>query len=411
MAAFLYTAVDPEGRAKKGVIEAVNATAARQTLRGRKLLPVSVEATTQKAAVQGLSLRTLAPGSRTLKGRALTLVTRQLATLIGSGVAIEEALGIVARQTGRPGTASLLLNVRDKVLGGRSFAEALAEYPAAFPDFYRASIAAGEKSGRLGTVMEHLAGFVERRQKNRQTVGLALLYPALLAVVSLGIIVMLLTYVVPDIVRVFSARGADLPLLTRGLIAASGFVATYGWMVVAGGALALIALRQWLSGAANRLKWDRWKLRFPLTRGIVRQSNTAQFAGTLAMLVQSGVPLAEALEGAARVTPNRHIRERVGETERRVREGVGFQDAMAAADVFPPMLLAMVASGEAGRQLGPVLERAANDQQSELDALVATVVALVEPGVLLLMGGLVLLMVVSILLPIVGLNDLAGGGL
>lgn len=406
MAAFLYHAVDAEGRAKKGVIEAANATAARQSLRAQTLLPVSVEATTQKARGGGAGWR--AP---TLKGRALTLVTRQLATLIGSGVSIEEALGIAARQAGKPGTATLLLNVRDGVLGGSTFAEALGSYPVAFPDFYRASIAAGEKSGQLGTVMQHLAGFVERRQKNRQTVGLALLYPALLAVVSLGIIVMLLTYVVPDIVRVFTARGADLPLLTRGLIAASGFVSAYGWMMVAGLAAGALLFRQWLKPASNRLRWDRWKLRFPLTRGIVRQSNTAQFAGTLAMLVQSGVPLSEALEGAARVTPNSHIRSRIEETERRVREGSGFGDALAAADVFPPMLLAMVASGEAGRQLGPTLERTAADQQGELDALVATVVALVEPGVLLLMGGLVLLMVMSILLPIVGLNDLAGGGL
>lgn len=409
MAAFLYDAVDAKGRPKKGVIEAVNATVARQSLRAQNLLPISVEATTaarREGTRRGASLR--APA---IKGRALTLATRQLATLIGSGVAIEEALGIVARQTTAPRAASLLLNVRDGVLGGRGFAEALGDYPAAFPEFYRASIAAGEKSGRLGTVMDHLAKFVERRQKNRQTVGLALLYPALLAVVSLGIIVLLLTYVVPDIVRVFSARGADLPGLTKGLIAASGFVSDYGWMVVAGGVLAALAFRQWLSFEGNRLKRDRFLLRFPLTRGIVRQSNTAQFAGTLAMLVQSGVPLAEALEGAGRVTPNRHIRARVAETERRVREGSSFRDALAAAEVFPPMLLAMVASGEAGRQLGPTLERAAADQQDELDALVATVVALVEPGVLLLMGGLVLLMVVSILLPIVGLNDLAGGGL
>ncbi len=408
MAAFLYNAVDAEGRPKKGVIEAVNATVARQSLRAQDLLPVSIEATTQKAAA-GAS-RSLGR-SPTLKGRALTLVTRQLATLIGSGVSIEEALGIVARQASAPRIASLILNVRDGVLGGRGLAEVLGDFPAAFPDYYRASVAAGEKAGRLGTVMTHLAGFVERRQKNRQTVGLALLYPALLAVVSLGIIVLLLTYVVPDIARVFSSRGADLPPLTRGLIATSGFVSTYGWMVLIGLGTGFLLFRQWLRGTANRLLWDRWKLRMPLVRGFVRQSNTAQFAGTLAMLVQSGVPLSEALEGAARVTPNRYIRSRIDETIRRVREGSSFRDALEAAEVFPPMLIAMVASGEAGRALGPTLERAATDQQSELDALVATVVALVEPGVLLLMGGLVLMMVVSILLPIVGLNDLAGGNL
>jgi len=408
MAVFEYSAVDGAGRSHTGVLEAANAAVARSLLRDRELLPVSVEPTAARAPV---AQKTRVFRRSALDGRTLSLVTRQLSTLIGAGVSIEEALAILGKQTTRPRTAALLLDIRSRVVEGAGLAQALDGHPAAFPEYYRASVSAGEQAGQLSEVLFHLAASVEARQKNRQTATLALIYPALLAVVSTGIVIMLLIYVVPDIVRVFEARGGDLPLPTRGLIATSAFITDWGWVVLIsllGGGL---AFRGWLSGAQNRLAFDRAKLRMPIIRTFVRQSNSAQFAGTLATLVNSGVPLVEALDTAARATPNRFMRARIGEVATRVREGTSLRNSVAEADVFPPMLTAMIASGEAGRRLGPMLERAATDQQRELDALVTTLVSLVEPGVLLLMGGIVMLMVVSILLPIVGLNDLAGGTL
>lgn len=396
MAAFLYRAVSPDGRPQRGVIEAPSEPAARQSLRARNLLPVSLEATATGAARRPA-----------LGGRQLALVTRQLATLIGTDVRIDDALRTVAAQS-RPRAAALLLNLRAAILEGRGLAAALADYPAAFSGYYRASIAAGEQSGRLALVLQHLSDYVEARQKNAQTLQLALIYPALLALVSLAIIAMLLTYVVPDIVRVFVARGADLPLLTRGLIAVSGGLRSYG--LVGLGALAALGLaaRGWLARPGNRRAWHRLLATGPATAAMVRQINAAQFAGTLATLVQSGVPLLDALRAAAAATPNLHIRAAVEQAASRVQQGASLLTALTEAAVFPPMLLAMVASGEASGTLGPALARAAADQQRQLDALVATLVALVEPGVLLVMGGMVLMMVLSILMPIIKLNDLAG---
>ena len=240
MAAFTYRAVDPKGRKAKGIIEAANATAARAALRGRQLLPVSVEPT---AAVKSTGTVTK-PRNAAIGHRALTLLTRQLATLIGAGIGVEQALRTVADQTQSTRVSSLLLNLRASVLDGRSFAQALDDYPGIFSDFYRASVAAGENAGQLDQVMEHLSGFVETRAKNRQTVQLALLYPAILAVVSLAVIVSLLVFVVPDIVRVFTARGAELPFLTRSLIAVSAFISTYGPGLVA-------SLQEVASGGAS----------------------------------------------------------------------------------------------------------------------------------------------------------------
>ena len=404
MAAFTYRAVDPKGRKAKGIIEAANATAARAALRGRQLLPVSVEPT---AAVKSTGTVTK-PRNAAIGHRALTLLTRQLATLIGAGIGVEQALRTVADQTQSTRVSSLLLNLRASVLDGRSFAQALDDYPGIFSDFYRASVAAGENAGQLDQVMEHLSGFVETRAKNRQTVQLALLYPAILAVVSLAVIVALLVFVVPDIVRVFTARGAELPFLTRSLIAVSAFISTYGpGLVALLGVLA--AFTAWLlRKPAVRLRWHSWLARSRLTRAFVLKGNAAQFAGTLATLTVSRVPLVEALAAAAQTVPNLHIRHKVELATARVREGAALSTALAEAAVFPPMLMAMVASGEAAGLLGATLTRAAEDQARDLNAIVAALVALVEPAVLLLMGGIVMLLVLSILLPIVNLNNLVG---
>lgn len=409
MAAFLFRAVNSAGKLHKGVIEAASATGARQALRERNLLPVSIEATAAEIGQPALSQPSLLDKLRpVINIRTLALITRQLSTLIGSDVRIEEALSIIAQQSASARAASVLLNLRAAIMDGRSFAQALADFPEVFSEFYRASIAAGEQSGKLAAVLLHLADSVEARQRNLQTVKLAMLYPALLLVVSLAIITLLLTYVVPDIVRVFTSRGADLPLLTRGLIAFSDGIRTYGWMVILALIVSTAMARTWLSKPANKLVFHRMISQGLLTRGISKQVNSAQFAGTLATLIQSGVPLLEALTAAGAVTPNHHIRAKIGVAAGRVREGSSLQDAIIEAGCFPPMLTAMVASGENSGNLGPALDRAATDQQRELDAWVSTLVALVEPAILLLMGGFVMLMVLAILLPIVDLNNLAG---
>jgi general secretion pathway protein F len=406
MAAFTYRAVDRSGKRLSGVLEAPSAVTARQDLRARGLLPVEVAASRAgRPAAGGWPLHArLRP---TVAARDLTLVTRQLATLIGSGVRIEDALRTVAQQSA-PRVAAVLLNVRAAVLDGRSFGQALAEYPAIFSEFYRASVAAGEQSGQLDQVMRHLASFVENRARNAQAIQLALIYPALLALVSLGIITLLMTYVMPDIVRVFTSRGADLPLLTRGLIFVSEALRSYGLIAALALAAGALGFRRWLAVPRNRLRFHRFLAENRATARYVRRVNSAQFTGTLATLVQSQVPLVEALSAAAAVTPNLHVRARVEAAATRVREGASLRDAIGSAGCFPPMLIAMVASGEAGGNLGEALARAADDQQRDLDAWVRTLVALVEPAILLVMGGLVMVMVLAILLPIVSMNNLAG---
>jgi general secretion pathway protein F len=371
-------------------------------LRKRNLLPLSVEATQQSVGLGG------APRSHRLSLKKQVLVTRQLATLVGAQVRIEDAIRIVAEQLTGARDTSLLLDLRGAIIDGRSFADALDTMPAGFDEYFRASVRAGESAGKLAQVLEHLATHIEDRARNRQTLQLALIYPALLALVSLGVIVALLTFVVPDIVRVFTARGAELPGLTRALIAVSDWMQRWGISAGIGITLTLAALVALLRVPEIRLTWDTWLTQAPLFRHLVLRLNAAQFSGTLATLVQSGVPLADALQAAAGTVPNRFVRSRVAEITRNVQDGAALSKSVQAAQVFPPMLIAMIASGEAGGTLGDSLDRAARDQAASLKATVTTIVALVEPAVLLIMGGIVMLLVMSILMPIVGLNALAG---
>lgn len=405
MPAFAYRAADRAGAAKRGVIEASSPAAARALLREQALLPLSVEpAGDRGATLGGVRMPRLARGG--LSAKALATVTRQIATLVGSDIAIEESLRLVATQSEQPRVSSLLLDVRGAILDGRSFAAALAAHPKAFPEFYRASVAAGEASGKLTDVLNHLAEFVENRQANGQKLQLALLYPALLATVSFGMMALLMVYVVPDIVRVFVSRGADLPLLTRLLIGVSWFLQNFGLYLILGVAVAAMLFGRWARVPANRLRMDRFFSEQRPFRRFSRQLSAARFAGSLATLVGSAVPLVEALHAAAAVTPNRWVRERAVGVAQRVREGISLRAAMQEAGVFPTMLVAIVASGESSGRLAPALGRAATELERELDALVATLVALVEPLVLLVMGGLVLMMVLAILLPIINLNNL-----
>jgi general secretion pathway protein F len=393
MPGFRYQATDSGGQMQAGQLQAGSASAARTALRDQGLALISL--TAEAGRTTKLSLR------------SLTLVTRQLATLTGSGLRIEEALLTIAKGQ-PPKVAAVIHAIRTALTEGRTLADALADHPASFSEYYRASVRAGEQAGRLDKVLAHLAVFVENRARNRQSVVLALLYPMLLGVVSLGIVTMLMIYVVPDIVKVFTARGAALPFLTRMLIAVSSWVRGSGPWVAVTAVAVLPVLIWWTRQPPNRQRIDRLLATGWLTRSLVQRMNAAQFAGTLATLVQSGVPLVAALEAAGNATPNRHIRAAVAALTQKVRQGTPLHRAMEEAGCFPPMLTAMVASGEATGKLGQALDHAATDQQRDLDAWVRAVVALVEPGILLVMGGLVMTIVLAILLPIVSMNSLVG---
>lgn len=404
MAAFEYLALDPRGREQKGLIEADSPRQARQLLREKQWAPLEVKQAKSKEDVSrgGLSF------GRGLSARDLALVTRQLATLVQAALPIEEALRAAAAQSTSAKIKSMLLAVRARVMEGHSLAAALREYPSAFPELYRATVAAGEHAGHLGLVLDQLADYTDQRQQSRQKIQLALLYPVILMVASLAIVVLLLGYVVPDVVKVFVNTGQELPALTRGLIATSDVVKNWGWLIVLGLIAAFLAMRAALRDPALRLRWHAFILRIPLIGRLSRATNTARFASTLAILTKSGVPLVEALSIAAAVIANLRIRERVVEAAQKVREGSSLTRALDATGEFPPMMLHMIASGEKSGELDQMLARTARNQENDLAAQVSLLVGLFEPFILVFMGAVVLVIVLAILMPILSLNQLVG---
>ena len=404
MAAFEYLALDNQGRQQKGLLEADSPRQARQQLRERNWSPLEIK---QAKAREEKSRSGLSFGQG-LSARDLALVTRQLATLVQAALPIEEALRAAAAQSTTPRIKSMLLAVRARVMEGHSLAASLREYPSAFPDLYRATVAAGEHAGHLALVLEQLADYTEQRQQSRQKIQLALLYPVILMVASLTIVGFLLGYVVPDVVKVFVNTGQELPALTRGLIAASDLVKHWGWLFLLLGGAGVFGLRQALRDETLRRRWHALILRIPLVGRLARATNTARFASTLAILTRSGVPLVEALSIAAAVIANLRIRDKVIEAAQKVREGSSLTRALDATEEFPPMMLHMIASGEKSGELDQMLARTARNQENDLAAQIALLVGLFEPFMLVFMGAVVLVIVLAILLPILSLNQLVG---
>ncbi|HEV2978813.1 MAG TPA: type II secretion system inner membrane protein GspF [Casimicrobiaceae bacterium] len=398
MPAFRYEAVDGAGRARRGLLEAASARAVRDVLRGDGLFPTAVEPASRSFATRTDATRLAAP--------TLALITRQLATLVASGMPLDQALAAVAEQADHPGAVRLLGAIRDQVAAGESFAGALSRFPRTFSPLYRGLAAVGAESGQLGSVLSRLGDYLETRQLLRQRFTAALIYPALVTLVALAVIGALLLYVVPQIVAVYQQSRQTLPWLTRALIASSGFVRATGWYwlgaLLLGGAVAALMLRRerWRERAQGLL------LRTPVIGTVLSGLDTARFASTLSILTGSGAPLLRALETAAGVIWAAPIRHAAHAAAAHVREGVSLARALASQRVFPALLVHLVANGEQSGQLPAMLDRAAREQDADVERRLTWLAALVQPVLIVIMGGIVLVLVLAVMLPIVSMNQL-----
>lgn len=406
MGAFRYRAIDAGQRLSRGLLDAESPRQARTLLRERGLIPLEVTAAADSTHTPAATTTTPAKRLR-LSVTELALLTRQLATLIRAGLPLEQALsGVGAGAPPHSDTAALMMALRTTVAEGHSLAVALGAFPRIFPDIYRATVAAGEQSGRLAPVFERLAEYSEARQALRRRVLLALLYPAILTTLALVVVTGLLTWVVPQIVQVFDGIGQQLPSITLALIAVSRFLReTGGWL--------LLALA--LSGLGLHLLWrrPRWRQRFdaallrlPLLGRLLAGLDAARYTRTFSILVASSVPVLEALRISAQVIVNRALRAAIETTAGRVREGQAIHRALADSGLFPVMTVQLIATGEASGQLATLLEQAALQQEREAETRIAVLLGVFEPALILIMGVVVLAIVLAILLPIFDLNQL-----
>ncbi|WP_133140162.1 GspF family T2SS innner membrane protein variant LspF [Legionella genomosp. 1] len=396
MAAYQYLALNKSGSNAKGVIEADSERQARQLLREKGLIPTQIKAVhKQQTHVKGR-----------LSAQDLSLLTRQLATLLAAGIPVEESLQGVSEQTEKDKARELVIGVRAKVLEGYSLAQALGEFPNAFPELYRATVGAGEQTGRLDMVLEKLADYTENQQETRQKIQQALIYPSLMIIVSTAIISFLLAFVVPKIIEVFTSSGQTLPEMTKLLIILSDFIKHYGLYVVGSIVLLIVGFRRSLRNIKIKTGWHKLLLRLPVISYLSRSVNAARYIHTFGILFAAGVSVLETMRVSASLITNLVMRQAFDVAATRVREGTSISHALKETGFLNPMAIHLIASGEKSGQIATMMERAASHMDAEVRRLIDTALTLLEPLVILMMGAVVLFIVLATLLPIFSMEQL-----
>lgn len=407
MATFDYRAVDINGKQQGGILEADNARHVRQQLRRSNLVPLQVTRTDSRSDANGKVRR-----YRTRLGAStLAIITRQLAVLLRSGMPLSDALEGLSKQAKEKdgaGAYRVLSVVRASVREGSSFSESLRQFPKTFDQLYCATVEAGEQSGSLDLVLEQLAGHTESQRAFRQKTLAALVYPLLLVVLSVAIVSGLMIYIVPDVIKVFVDSGQSLPLLTRGLLAISDFLQSWALLLLLVLLAVIVGAAVAMRLPAVRLRVHRAYLHIPLVKTFSRGVNAQRYVQTLGILSRSGVVLHQAMGIAEQVVKNSHLRLLLARVAARVREGESLSKGLEMINYFPPLMVYMLASGEASGELDQMLGKAAEQQEQDIKAMVATAVSLFEPLMLLFMGAVVLVIVLAILLPILNMNQLIG---
>jgi len=404
MPAFAFEALSADGHTRKGTIEADSAKAARSLLRAQALVPLKVEALAATSTTDNSGVVFFK--RRVFSANALSVWTRQLAGLVSSGLPLERALASLSSEADREAERNLVARLRAEVNSGSTFAKALAEHPREFSTIYIAVIGAGEQSGQLAVVLEHLAQDLEDQQNLHAKLLGAALYPAIVSAVALGIVLFLMAYVVPQVASVFAGSKKALPFLTVVMLALSDMVRQYSGLVLVIGALGIFAARQALKTPALRYRFDAAWLTLPIIGKLSRSFNAARFASTLAMLAAAGVPILKALQAATDTLSNHALRQDAQDALVAVREGAPLASALAQKKRFPGLLSMFARLGEQTGQLPLMLQRAAHQLSTEVQRKALQLATLLEPLLIVVMGAVVMLIVLAVLLPIIEMNQL-----
>ncbi|TMG97375.1 MAG: type II secretion system protein GspF [Betaproteobacteria bacterium] len=397
MSAFRWEAVDAQGRLRHGLLDADTARAARDRLRADGLTPTAVESSPDRGD----------PLAQTyLPAEQVALSTRQLATLTESGMPLDQALNAVAEQADHPKATRVFMALRAHIATGEALPIAMARFPRTFSPLYRGLVAAGSETGRLPDVLARLADYLEARTVLRQKFTTALIYPVLVTLIALAVIVVLLTYVVPQVVSVYQQSRQTLPWLTQALIATSEFFRATAWLWLALIIAAVVAFTLAYRRVAFRARVHAWMLNVPGLGKLLRSLDTARFASTLAILVASGTPLLRSLDAASDVVRMIPLARAAKAAAALVREGVSLSRALKEQNVFPPVLIHLVGNGERSGSLAPMLERAAGELERQAERRLVWMTALIQPALIVAMGAIVLVLVLAIMLPIVTMNQL-----
>lgn len=402
-----YLAVDPQGKERRGAIDAASLPAAREQLTTRRWHVLRLDEAAAKSATAKPGSISLPSRTPKLNAKQLALFTRQFSSLMMVSP-LEEALRTISRQTEKPKARAILTNVHQGVVEGLPLAEALRREPQSFPPIYRAMIAAGESSGSLPQIAERLADMLEKQAAAKAKIVAALAYPIILSLMAIGVVTLLMISVVPRVVEQFDNAARQLPLLTRAVIGISQFMSTYWWVLGVVLALAVLGFLRALTVPAFKYRFDGFLLRLPFIGRLIRDVHAASLARTLATMIDARLPLVDGLKLSSRTVSNAVQREALERITEKVRGGTSLSTALREAGMFPPLLVYLASSGESAGRLGDMLERAADYLEREFAQFTAAAMALLEPLIIIVMGVIVALIILAILLPILQLQDLTG---
>ena len=402
MPAFHYTAVDKEGNETKSSLEGDTDKHVRTILREKGLLPLLVK---EIKADNSTKIK-INFTQNSLSSIDLAYFTRQLATLIKSGIPIDEALFAINEQNKKQYIKNIILTIRSKIMEGYTLSDSFSDFPKSFPVIYTTTIAAGEKSGHLSLILDKLADFTESRKKLQQQIKNALIYPTALVITALLVITFMLAYVVPKVVYIFENFNQQLPLLTRIMIASSDFLLNYWGYIIVFSVMLIFLSGYLLKNDDTKSNYHSILLKLPIFGRLIMNMNSARFMQTLSILAGSGVPILEALKISANVVTSLPMKQAVNETTIRVSEGESISKSLSQSHLFPPMMIHMIGSGENSGRLEEMLDRATVNQEQEVENTIATLLGIMQPLTVIIMAGIVLLIVLAILLPIFEINNL-----
>jgi general secretion pathway protein F len=402
MATYKYKAFNNSGKDVKGVITADSPRNARQLLKDKGLIVSHIEISKgnqeKRTGFQRLK--------KAISSLELSLITRQFAILLNSGLSVEQALNALIDQLEDQLQKSIMMGVREEVLSGKPLASAMRKFPQVFPDVYCSLIHAGEQSGSLANVMTKLADYSDRTRELTSKIMMAMLYPIVITLVAITMIVALLVYVVPQIIKVFQSSKQELPALTKGMIFVSDSLRSYGIFILLAIISFVFLIRKMLKQHEFKLKFHKKLLELPIAGRLFINIDVARFTHTLALLLTSGVPMIAALEASRDTLSNYMMKNAVDRALKSVKEGVSLARALGNENAFPPVVIHLIASGEKSGNLDSLLLQAGSHQELELSHRSQLLTGILEPVMILFMGGVVLLIVIAILMPILNMNNL-----
>ncbi len=406
MQRFAYTGRTQGGEKMQGFLEADSAADCATSLMRGGISPVTIQETSQSerrdAGTGGLSL--FAP---TVKPIDVQLFSRQLYTLMRSGVPILRSLSGLIESTTNAALARMITSLKESLEAGRDLSTAMRQHPEVFTPFYVAMVRVGEATGRLDEIFLRMFEHLEFERETRARIKEALRYPSFVMIAMVVAVAVINVFVIPAFAKVYAGLGAELPLMTRILIETSRLTLAYGWFMLAGLVLAVGGFRMWRATDAGRLVWDRFKLRLPLTGSIILRSTLARFARTLALSLKSGIPAAQALSVVAEVTDNAWVASRVEQMRNGIERGESILRTAQTAAVFNPVVLQMIAVGEETGSIDELMQEVADMYEREVDYEIKTLAARIEPIVIVAMGGIVLVLALGVFLPMWDLASVA----